>query len=211
MKRKQIVIAGIIGPLFYFILLTLLGMLWAGYNPISTGMSEIGAVGSPFKDIMNYLGFSLLGLSIILFSIGLRAFFKRGWQITASYILFLLSGVFMFLVGFFPCDAQCIDLTLAGRMHSIVSTIPAILMPLAIILSAHPLSKHFGKRWGHASFYLGIVSMLSGPLMLSGVFDSYSGIIQRAGLGISLLWMAVLSAMVYPARRVWDRKNLYPP
>lgn len=67
MKEKIInllIISGIIGPIFFFTLLTILGLIWNGYNPISTGMSEIGAIDSPFKNLMNYLGFSLLGISL---------------------------------------------------------------------------------------------------------------------------------------------------
>ena len=73
MKKKILklfIIAGIIGPILYFLLLTILGLMWQDYNPITTGMSEIGAVDSPFKNIINYFGFSLLGIFIILFSIG---------------------------------------------------------------------------------------------------------------------------------------------
>lgn len=193
MEKKRLILFGIIGPLLYFSILTLLGILWKGYNPISTGMSEIGAVDSPFRNIMNYLGFSLLGISIILFSKGFRDYFKKGWQITTAYILLLAGGISMFLVGFLPCDAMCIDVTLRGTFHSIASTISAIAVSLAIIIAAYPVSKKLGKHWGYASFYIGILSMALGPIMLSGFFDNYSGLIQRIGIGLSLLWMAVIT------------------
>lgn len=51
--KKLFILIGIIGPIFYFVLLTILGLLSKGYDPISTGMSEIGAVDSPFKNLMN--------------------------------------------------------------------------------------------------------------------------------------------------------------
>ena len=57
--------AGIVGPVFYLLLLTILGLLWTGYDPIVQSMSEIGGVMSPYKNIMNYLGFSLLGICIV--------------------------------------------------------------------------------------------------------------------------------------------------
>ncbi len=43
MKKKTLklfIIAGIIGPILYFLLLTILGLLWQDYNPITTGMSK---------------------------------------------------------------------------------------------------------------------------------------------------------------------------
>ncbi|MFX1425346.1 MAG: hypothetical protein ACFFBE_02760 [Promethearchaeota archaeon] len=74
---KFIMLSGLIGPILFFAVLTTLGIMWEGYDPISTGMSEIGAVDSPFKVMMNYLGFSLLGIFIIIFSIGFKVFSKK--------------------------------------------------------------------------------------------------------------------------------------
>ena len=138
-KHKILMIAGMIGPIYYFMLLTFLGLLWEGYNPITTGMSEIGALDSPFRDIMNYLGFSLLGISIIIFSFGFKLYFKNIVQLNIAYVLLVIGGIFMFLVGFFPCDPQCIDVTLNGQLHSITSTIPAIFLALTAIVLAYPL------------------------------------------------------------------------
>jgi len=108
--QKLLILSGVIGPIFFFTLLTILGLMWEGYNPISTGMSEIGAVDSPFKNIMNYLGFSLLGFFIIIFSIGFKIYFTKNPQLAVGSIFLLIGGVFMFSVGFFPCDSQCIDI-----------------------------------------------------------------------------------------------------
>jgi len=51
--QKLLIVPGIISPILFFTILTILGLIWSGYNPVSTGMSEVGAVDSPFKDIMN--------------------------------------------------------------------------------------------------------------------------------------------------------------
>jgi hypothetical protein len=175
--------------------------MWNGYNPISTGMSEIGAVDSPFKNIMNYLGFSLLGISIIIFGIGFKAYFKKNLPLTIVFMLLLIGGIFMFSVGFFPCDPQCIDVTLTGELHSITSTIPAILIPIAAMISAYPISKLWGKTWGSASFFLGALSMVSGPIMFIEGLTVYSGLIQRLGIGLSLLWIFVISVKIYEETR----------
>ena len=100
--KKLIFLIGIIGPIFYFVLLTILGLLWEGYDPISTGMSEIGALDSPFRHIMNYLGFSLLGITIVLFSFGLRSYFGKGLLMRIAHILFYgaraFHGIATFLI-----------------------------------------------------------------------------------------------------------------
>ncbi|MHA2128252.1 MAG: DUF998 domain-containing protein [Promethearchaeota archaeon] len=93
---KLSIISGIIGPILFFSILTILGLIWDGYNPILVGMSEIGAVDSPFKDIMNYFGFSLLGIFIVLYSIGFKIYFKKTIQLTFTFILLIIGGIFMF-------------------------------------------------------------------------------------------------------------------
>ena len=109
----------------------------------------------------------------------------------------LIGGIFMFLVGFFPCDPQCIDVTLTGRLHSFTATVPAISIPLAAMVSAYPISKNWNKNWGYLSFILGILSIAAGPLMFLEVMDNFTGLIQRLGTGISLLWIFILSIKIY--------------
>ncbi len=196
MKEKSpliFTIAGIVGPVFYFILLTILGLLWKGYNPITTGMSEIGAVDSPFRDIMNYLGFSLLGISMILFSFGFKLYFKNSIQLNIAFVLSVIGGIFMFLVGFFPCDPQCKDVTVTGQLHSITSTFPAIFIPLAAMVLSYPISKEWGSNFGVGSFFLGILSLSTGPLMFIESLNACTGLIQRAGITLSLLWIFIIS------------------
>lgn len=114
-KAAPYFVVGVVGPIFYFMLLIILGFMWSGYNPILQSMSEIGSVVSPYKDTMNYLGFSLLGVSIALFGVGLLKMFGKGALQYLAFLLVLTAGVFMFAVGFFPCDAGCIDVTQTGK------------------------------------------------------------------------------------------------
>ncbi|MHA2326477.1 MAG: DUF998 domain-containing protein, partial [Promethearchaeota archaeon] len=185
------------GPILFFSILTILGLIWDGYNPILIGMSEIGAVDSPFKDIMNYFGFSLLGIFIVLYSIGFKIYFKKTIQLTFTFILLITGGIFMFLVGFFPCDPQCVDVTITGKLHSFTSTIPALLIPSAAMLSTYPISKIWGGKWGYASFFLGVFSLAFGPLMFMEILTNYTGLLQRLGIGLSLIWIFTVSIKIY--------------
>lgn len=190
MEQKKIFsYAGIIGPVFYFTILTILGLVWRGYNPITTGMSEIGAIDAPFRNIMNYFGFSLLGISIVIFSFSFR--YWKDTQSKIARIFLMIGGLFMFLVGFFPCDPNCIDVTTIGKIHSLTSTIPAIIIPISAMTFALPISKKFGKKWGYLSFYLGLFSMGAGPAMF--IFENYTGLIQRIGIGLSMLWILLIA------------------
>lgn len=185
-------------PVFFFLVLTILGLMWPGYNPITTGMSELGAVDSPYQHLMNYLGFSFLGLNIIIFALGYGHHFIKNIPLLISALLSLVAGVLMFLVGFLPCDAGCVDVTTIGQLHSQTSTVPAILMPLGAMISAYPLSKLWGKKWGYTAFYLGLLSMMAGPLMFMPGTKNLTGLIQRLGIGLSLVWMMLVSHRIQP-------------
>jgi len=156
-------------------------------------MSEIGGVMSPYKNVMNYLGFSLLGIFIVLFGIGLRREFGGGILENISFFLLLVAGTSMFAVGFYPCDAGCIDVTQTGKMHSILSTPPSIALPLAAMAMATVFTRRWGNRWGYISFWLGVLSMASGPVMFLPFIAPYLGLVQRIGIGLSLAWMFVVS------------------
>lgn len=189
----QYFVVGIIGPIYYFLLLTTLGRMWSGYNPILQSMSEIGSVTSPYKDMMNYAGFAVLGIVMLLFGVGLWRMLGRGALQHLTSILVGIAGVFMFAVGFLPCDAGCIDVTQTGRLHSITSTVPSITLPLAAMVMATTITKKWGKKWGYISFWLGVLSMAAGPIMFVPQSTLYLGMIQRIGIGLSLLWMILIS------------------
>jgi hypothetical membrane protein len=185
-------------PIFYFILLSILGYLWVGYNPIEQSMSEIGAINSPYKDIMNYLGFSFLGLCFLVFSLRLRKELVPTIRSTIIYSSVFVAGFFMFLVGFFPCDVSCIDVSQTGELHSITSTVPAILLPISAIISGSVFSEDtkFNTKLGYSSFILGILSLSTGPLMFIDSVENFSGLFQRVGIGLVLVWIISLSYFI---------------
>ncbi|MCA9388935.1 DUF998 domain-containing protein [Candidatus Berkelbacteria bacterium] len=197
---------GLFGPVFFFSLLGFLGTMWPGYSPIATGMSELGAVNSPVKTIMNFLGFSTLGITITVFAVGLYNYLRSDWQLKLASLFVLIAGLGMIVVGFLPCDPNCIDTTIIGHSHSLVSMIPAIIMPIGAMVSAHSLAKRWGNAWGRLFFALGFLSLLSGPIMFLDSTISYTGLIQRLGIGGSLLWMMIVSTKILLENKDKDKK-----
>ena len=49
--QRFFILAGLIGPVFYFLLMTVLGLLWEGYSPLRDHMSELGGVQCSFKSM----------------------------------------------------------------------------------------------------------------------------------------------------------------
>jgi hypothetical protein len=134
-----------------------------------------------------------------LFGVALFHEVGRGALPWLGFALVLIAGAFMFAVGFFPCDPGCIDVTQTGRLHSLTSTVPAIALPLAAIVMATPITRRWGALWGWLSFGLGMLSMASGPIMFLPAAASMLGLVQRLGIGLSLLWMVVISVQALRA------------
>lgn len=196
--QKILALRGMLGPIIYAVVLIVLGLLWPGYNHISQYMSELGALDAPHAIIMNILGFQLLGILIIAFGLGLYRGINKGWVMTISATLIIVAGSFMIAVGFFPCDPSCNNISPIGTGHVITSTIPAIVMPLAMLILAYPLRKD--SRWqGYwlFSLVLGIVAVILSPLGMFTIFQPVAGLVQRLGIGVSLFWMLVMSTKLF--------------
>jgi Protein of unknown function (DUF998) len=116
--RRALALIGMIGPVLYILLVTALGLLSEGYDPVRDTQSELGAVDSPYQGLMNIAGFMGLGVSILAFSAAYFLLLRKGFVTTLAAGLLAIAGVGMVVVGFFPCDASCVDVTRTGRLHS---------------------------------------------------------------------------------------------
>jgi hypothetical membrane protein len=155
--RRALALVGAVGPVGYLVLVTVLGLLWNGYNPILGTQSALGAVDSPYRLVMNLAGFTGLGVSILAFAAAYWLLLAPSWAKLPATGLLGLAGVGMVVVGFFPCDAGCVDVTATGRLHSVFSMPGAIGLPAAAMVSALAFRRdgRLGTAWQLVSFWLG--------------------------------------------------------
>lgn len=188
------VVAGV-GPVLYIVLTVVLGLLWEGYDPVRDTQSELGAVDSPYMWVMNAAGFGGLGLSILAFAASYALALRGGWQQAVAVVFLGVAGLGMVIVGFFPCDPGCVDVTATGRLHGVFSAPGAIGLPAAAIISAWVFARdgRFSTRWQALSLLLGVLTLASGPVIQSGVLTDANGLLQRAGMWPALLWMTAVS------------------
>ena len=188
------VVAGV-GPVLYILLTVVLGLLWEGYDPIRDTQSELGAVDSPYQAVMNVAGFGGLGLSILAFAASYALVLRGGWPQAVAVILLGVAGAGMVIVGFFPCDPGCVDVTATGRLHGVFSAPGAIGLPAAASLSAWVFARdgRFSTRWQIVSLLVGLLTLASGPVIQAGVLTDANGLLQRAGMWPALLWMTAVS------------------
>jgi hypothetical membrane protein len=193
--RRALALVGAVGPVGYLVLVTVLGLLWDGYDPIRDTQSELGAVDAPHRLVMNLAGFMGLGVSLLAFAAAYWLLLRPSWAKTLATGLLAVAGVGMVVVGFFPCDAGCVDVTATGRLHSVFSMPGAIGLPAAAMVSALAFRRdgRFGTLWQAVSFWLGLVSLASGPLIAVELVEGGNGLLQRAAMWPSLLWLTTVS------------------
>ncbi len=191
--QKFFAICGIIGPIIYVIVLTVLGLLWSGYNPVTQYMSELGAVDAPHSTIMNVLGFQLLGIFMIAFGFGLYRGLSKGWTSRIGIAIIIVGGISLIAVGFFPCDSGCINVSPIGVGHMITATMSSISFTVGMLITSLSLRKD--SRW--QSYWIftmtfSIVAILISPLPMFPPFKTWAGLLQRIGIGLPLFWMVVM-------------------
>jgi hypothetical membrane protein len=190
---------GVVGSAGYLVLVTVLGLLEEGYDPIRDTQSQLGAVDAPYRLVMNLAGFMGLGVSILAFTAAYHLLLAPSRARTLATGLLALAGTGMVVVGFFPCDAGCVDVTATGRLHSAFSMPGAIGLPAAAMVSALVFRRdgRFGAAWPVVSFWLGLVILVSGPLIAAELVGGVNGLVQRAAMWTPLVWMMAVSISLY--------------
>lgn len=101
MRKQTLHAFGVVGPITYIIVIIIAGFLGPGYNHITQSMSELGEVSHSDSIIMNTFGFPLLGMSLVLFSLGFYIETKNGLISKIGPALIALSGVGLVFTGIF--------------------------------------------------------------------------------------------------------------
>jgi hypothetical membrane protein len=202
--RRTAALVAAVGPVWFVVLTVVLGLLWPGYDPIRDTTSELGAVNAPHSVLMNVAGFMGLGVSILAFAVAYGLSFRAGWPIALVMALLAVAGFGMVTVGFFPCDAGCVDVTATGQLHSVFSAPGAIGVPTAAMLSSWVFHRdgRLGRSWQSGSLTVGVLTLASGPVVAAGFLHGSEGLAQRAGMFPAVLWMAVVAAWTlrFPTR-----------
>ena len=194
-RVRLLAAAAAIGPMAYMALTVVLGLLWDGYDPLRDTQSELGAVDSPYRTVMNVAGFMGLGVCILTFAWVFGLVTRGRWAKRLAVALLGVAGAGMVIVGFFPCDAGCVDVTHIGGLHGVFSAPGAIGLPAAAMVSSTVFRSdgRFGIGWQLVSFWGGLLALISGPVIQAELFPEWNGLLQRAGMWPPLVWMSIVS------------------
>lgn len=130
MKIKVLQAFGMVSVVFYFINVFLGQALWKEYNPITTDISSLTAIGSPNSELIGI--FTLIyGICAVIFAIGIvpESFNRKYSHITKLGFIFLLAMTIISLIGYalFPLSPDKTALSFQNIMHIIITGITVLL------------------------------------------------------------------------------------
>jgi len=197
---KFLIASGFIGPIIFFLMIYFLfPLLFPGYDFTNQYISELGAIDSPVMIAANVIGFSLFGVFIMLFAIGIFRSKVMGKLGKASSFFIFGTGILMFLVGVFVCDAGCMNYSLRGQLHEIVSDYQFIILAIGLVLFAVEAAFHKGMRWlTPVILVFGLITLVLAyfSLLFQGDLPN-PGLLQRAAIGIPFLLVMIMAITLY--------------
>ena len=197
--KKNVSWAGMIGPVLFTLSFTINGFLRPGYNPVKMYVSELSIGPQGWIQIISFM---VLGASIMLFALGIKASFPTGKASRAAPILFMVIAVCYFLSGPFVTDpASMFDnqQTFHGVVHGILGAIVFSLSAVCCFI----LWRRFraDEKWKPMAAFTLIAGIVMVVLIVfikigqvrTGLLSDLAGLIQRCCLIISYAWIFIIS------------------
>ena len=198
--KKIYLATGIAAAALYAFTVVLGGLLAQDYNHATQAISELTALGAPFRLPLNLL-FSLSLIMAAVFSLSafhyVRQFNSKLLK-TGMGILFAISVLSM-LWAFFPMDPRGAEASVRGIIHLALAGVVSpltIVCPILVGLGFRKVEKF--KGYAFYSLVSGLLIMITGIVtVVSTQYDAaYLGIYERLTIGSYQQWMAV-SALVF--------------
>lgn len=170
-----------------------IGFMQTGYDPASQYLSELGATGAPYADIVNYAGFLPVGTFLLLCLVVLVRVLPRGAG--TFFGLVAIAAVSVSYIGavFYPCDPGC---PAEGSASQVMHNALGILGYLGPIIGLWLLAGQFRNKrpnWLSALTVLTAGAMTLGFVLLaSPELAAYRGASQRLADFSLFLWVAML-------------------
>jgi hypothetical membrane protein len=195
------VLAGLVAPIFYLVLVSTLGLLEPDFSHRTDMMSMLGGV-EGIRGLLFNIGVVITGLLLIVFAFGLHQSIHHGVGSKIGPILIALGGVGMFGSGIFSCDVNCVNVieskTFIGILHMLNAFVAGSCLAISPFFIFFRMKQD--KLWEkYRSFTLaiGVFANLPGVVLWVSMFTSrlpeWEGVIQRLGLLFPLIWIFVLA------------------
>ena len=204
---RYLIVGGILGPILFATTVTLVGSSRATYDHRTQFISELGEVGGLYSEVMNYLGFMIPALFIMLFAVSLMAGYSKTKLTGFASFLIVLFAAGMFLAGVFSCDSTCLPAnpTREHILHNLFSFMAFLSLIIGCMLWGIFLRRN--SEWTSFGVYSIITSVLAIVLLALMVATAASrnetGLFQRLFLLTLFTWMALFAYRLWRIDPSW--------
>ena len=193
-------LGGVVAPIVFVTITGVVGAL-RDYSHVHQFVSELGATGTPFARVMNYLGFLPAGLLFVAFAVSTRALAPGRGTAAAGGFLLGVFAVGVVTAGLASCDPGCPQGsgTLANIIHDRVS--PLAFMSAIGGIALFGVSFRKVSEWTSLSRYSLLSAAVSLVFMLLLVRSlgsrEMTGLWQRLFLATVFTWCAIVGIRLY--------------
>ncbi len=198
--------AGMIAPVIFVGVFTIVGFLRAGYEPRQMYVSALSLGPSGWVQMLNFI---LLGLLLLLFAYGTAAEFPTGKASRWGFILLLVISLLFIVSGPFVMDPQGTpqsQATVHGTIHGLAGGIIFLLMPITCFIYLRRFRED--PKWTSFRLWtliLGILvalavlmlTVVSKSASLETIFHDWLGLIQRFIIVPYMLWIFLFGFLMY--------------
>lgn len=183
-------VAGIVGPVVYFVGDFTASLSTPNYSPVSDSISSLALTHIGW---LQTIGFLALGLLMEVFVAGLFFSIRRARGFHLSLGLLLLCGFGMLMIGAFHMDPVGAPRSVEGAIHSTTAYTLALLFPIALLLLTPSLRSD--QNWRGVFVYTLVAGVLAlalvvGLTWLPGL-ATWFGLYERIMVANVTIWVAV--------------------
>lgn len=213
MRRKGLLLCGILSSLVYVALNVLGALRWEGYSLKSQTVSELSAIGAVSRPLVVPLGLAYQ-LLVIAFAWGVWQSAGRRRTVRSLGGLLLAYGAVGLAAPFVPMHLRGEPVSLTDTLHIALTAVTVLLMLVALGFGAASFGRRF-RVYTLATILLlvvfGALTGADGPRIAANRPTPWIGVTERANIGVFLAWVVVLAtALWHPPTRASKERAVKP-
>jgi hypothetical membrane protein len=192
---RWLLFCGIAASLVLTIFVTAAALLTPDYGRWLEPISQLGAQGRPYAQVMN-AGFIIIGLLISGFAYGLYCHLGRCILAKMVWLLLAVSSIGLILLGIFQAEWKALGVTgtLEGNLHTVSAQIAFIAFLTCMAIFSRLAHRNPSWRdFTRVSLALFLTNLVLLALLDAEVSWAGQGALELSFVGLSLVWLVAVS------------------
>lgn len=192
MKKKLLLLSGIIGSIICIVSYGIFSYLNPEYDDLRSSFSSLGSIGQPNSSLYSVFSFIIPGILLVIFSLNLKNYINNGEVKNYPFILITLSAVLIAIGGAPMNYDDFLSITSILHIFGVMSS------GLVFMIGGFTISKQLKKDENWKPLIKPLV-FLVWILIVSSFFRSseMKGLAQKIGILAYYIYFSLLSWNAY--------------